>query len=108
MIRADSRKGGQLRSRLCYQPVQLLIEFGDLLGELLVAACHRTQREFGRCVHLIGFGSGAKTTAGVDQVPGREFMQTVRQALRRGDQQGLELVCGLGAGLQKPTDGLIF
>jgi hypothetical protein len=91
MVRTDPRKSGQLRGRLCHQPIQLLIEFGDFFGELLVAPCHRMQREFGRRVHLIRFGSGAKTTAGVDQILGRELAQTVTQLLRCGTQQSLQL-----------------
>ena len=63
MARTDGRQGDQTRSSLCHQPIQLLIEFGDLFGELLVAAGHRTQREPGRRLHVSGIGPKAKTRA---------------------------------------------
>jgi hypothetical protein len=53
----DQQRGGrvgpnalhfdQLRREFTHQPIQLLIELGDLFGEPLVAARYRAQRELG-------------------------------------------------------------
>ena len=77
MVRTDTRKGGQLRGGIRHQPIQVLIEFGDFFGELLVAPCHRAQRELRSCLHLIRTSSGAETGTGVNQILGRELAQTV-------------------------------
>jgi hypothetical protein len=77
MVRTDARKGDQLRGGIRHQPIQLFIEFGDFFGELLVAPCHRAQRELRCCVHIIRTSSGAETGTDVDQVLGRELAQTV-------------------------------
>jgi hypothetical protein len=75
-VRTDTRKGGQLRGGIRHQPIQLLIEFGDFFAELLVAPCHRAQRELlrGR-LRVIRSSSGAQKGTGVDQTLGRELAQ---------------------------------
>jgi hypothetical protein len=40
VIRADGREGDKLGSGLGYQPMELSVELGDLLGEGLVTAGH--------------------------------------------------------------------
>jgi hypothetical protein len=52
MVRTDTQKSSQLRGGIRHQPIQLLIELGDFFGELLVAPCHRAQRELRGRLHV--------------------------------------------------------
>jgi hypothetical protein len=40
-IGSNALHGHELRRDFAHQPIQLLIELGDLFGEVLVATCHR-------------------------------------------------------------------
>src|SRR5215203_863002 len=77
MVRTDTQKSGQLRGGIRHQPIQLLIQLGDLFGELLVAPCPRAQRELRGRLHVTRSSSGTQTPTGVDQILGRELAQTV-------------------------------
>ena len=76
-VRSYAWKGDQLRGGIRHQPIQLLIEFDDFFAELLVAPCHRAQRELRGHLHVIRTSSGAQTGTGVEEILGRELAQTV-------------------------------
>ena len=53
-VSANTFQSNQLRRRFSYQTIQLLVKFGDLFGEPLVAAPYRAQREFGGRLNVRG------------------------------------------------------
>ena len=80
MVRTDTRKGGQLRGGIRHQPIQLLIEFGDFFGELLVErrATERSANFVAICTSL-GVAPGRKQA----QVSTRLLVGSLRRRWRR-------------------------
>src|SRR5215208_7763637 len=77
VMRTDGRQGDQPRGDLRHQSVRLRIELGDLLREGPMTAGHRTERELGRRLDVVGIITGAQTSTGSDELLGRELTQTV-------------------------------
>ena len=67
MIRADGREGDKLGSALGYQPMELSVELGDLLGEGLVKRRATTERRANLVASCTppGFPPGRKRAARV-------------------------------------------
>src|ERR687897_2787836 len=101
VMRTDGRQGDQSRRGSGYQPIQPLIEFGDLLREGLMTAGHRAQGDFRRGPYIVRLLDGAEASACADERFGRQFAQSVAQLLRSGHQQGLKLVGGLATGFHR-------
>jgi hypothetical protein len=57
--------------------LQLRVKLGDLLREGLMTAGHRTQRELGRSLNVVGIITGAETSTASDELLGRKLAQTV-------------------------------
>ena len=75
--------------------MKLLVGFGDLLGELLMATGQSAQRGLRGVFGVAELVSGAESGAGRNQLQGGQ----VRPQLRRpGDDQGLNLIRSLTSG----------
>ena len=79
-------------------------EFSDLCGEGLVSAGQGTQRRFGVSDGGVGC-AGTETGAGLYAGFGRKSSKLVSDLVGSGNNQGVQLVDGLGAGLGRRTAG---
>src|SRR5215204_5913335 len=73
VMRTDGRQGDQPRRGSRYQPIQPLIEFGDLLRKGLMTAGHRAQGDFRRGPYIVGLFDGAEASACADERFGGQF-----------------------------------
>jgi hypothetical protein len=88
-----------------HQPVQLLVELGDLLGELEVAAGHGAQRELDHSRHVIGALTEPEACRPLDQLTRGKLARFGSQLLRSGEEQSLHVVCCLSACLYRRVTG---
>jgi hypothetical protein len=78
--------------------MKLLVGFGDLFGELLMATGQSSQRGLGRVFGVAELVSWAESGAGRNHLQGGHVPQLLAQLRRTGDDQGLDLIRGLTSG----------
>ena len=95
----DAARGEQSGVGVFAQAQQLGVELGDLDAERLVAPCQGAQCPLGCGLDDVGAGIRAQTGAGVHDAGGAQTSKPFFEVLTGGDQQAVDLVGGLGAGL---------
>jgi hypothetical protein len=78
-------------------PVQL----SDLGRQLLVAEGNQPQGQLGRCGRGLRAWAWTQPGCSSDQSSQRQPARLVAQLIRGGDDQGVQLVGGLGSGLDR-------
>jgi hypothetical protein len=78
--------------------MKLLVGFGDLFGELLMATGQSAQRGLDGVFGVAELVSWAESGAGRNHLQGGHVPQLLAQLRRTGDDQGLDLIRGLTSG----------
>jgi len=78
--------------------MKLLVGFGDLFGELLMATGQSAQSRFGGVFGVAELVSWAESGAGCDHLQRGQVPQLLPQLCWTGDDQGLDLIHGLTSG----------
>src|SRR5512132_2809896 len=78
--------------------MKLLVGFGDLLRELLMATGQSAQRGLDGVFGAAELVSWAESGAGRNQLQGGRVPQLPAQLRRAGDDQGLDFIRGLSSG----------
>src|ERR687890_148455 len=90
---------------LAPQPLEVVLQLGDLCREGLVTAGNRTERELGGRCHVTGVISKAEACGHRDELLRRKAAKTVEPFLRCRHAQALDLVGGLASGLNRRLAG---
>src|SRR5207249_12172696 len=94
-VRINADEATERWRRLHRQAAQFDIERHDLLAEQLMAQRQALQHKF-RCRHRRRDGAWAQANRNIDELITRQWPQPLAQLRRRGDQEGVHLVRGLG------------
>src|SRR5512132_95633 len=84
--------------------MKLLVGFGDLLRELLMATGQSAQRGLDGVFGVAELVARAESGAGRNHLQGGHVPQLLAQLRRAGDDQGLDLIRGLSSGFDGSSD----